>query len=100
MFTDDEFFGSAERIALSKRSANLWLLLRHNPRYAYYGRLVALSDPAQDTADPVRDGETPRCRGLLDFYPVGTAGSLFAQLEEGGWSRTGMNTSGRNGPGG
>jgi hypothetical protein len=40
MFTDDEFFGSPDRIALARRSANLWLLLRDNPRYAYYGRLL------------------------------------------------------------
>ena len=51
MFTQDEYFGTSDRIALSRRSANLWLLLRDNPRYAYYGRLVGLSDPAEDAAD-------------------------------------------------
>jgi hypothetical protein len=45
MFTDDEFFGSPDKIALSRRSANLWTLLRNDPRYAYYGRLVGLIDP-------------------------------------------------------
>ena len=51
MFTDDEFYGSPARIALARRSANLWFLLRDDPRYAYYGRLVALSDPDGDAAD-------------------------------------------------
>ena len=51
MPTDEEFFGSPDRIALAKRSANLWLLLRDNPRYSYYGRLVALSAPGLDTTD-------------------------------------------------
>jgi hypothetical protein len=51
MLTEDEFFGAPDRIAPSKRSANLWSILRDNPRHADYGRLVALSDPGQDTAD-------------------------------------------------
>jgi acetyltransferase (GNAT) family protein len=81
MFTDDEFFGSPERIALSRRSANLWSLLRDNPRYAYYGRLVALSDPSQDTVDILCAMARLQGAAACYFYPANAAKSLFAQLE-------------------
>ena len=84
MLTDDEFFGSRERIALSRRSANLWLLLRDNPRFAYYGRLVALSDPGQDTAEILSAMARLQGAAVSYFYPVSAAASLFAQLEERG----------------
>jgi Acetyltransferase (GNAT) family len=84
MFTDDEFFGSPDRIALSRRSANLWLLLRDNPRYAYYGRLVALSDPGQDAADILSAMAKLQGAAVSYFYPANAAKSLFAQLEERG----------------
>jgi hypothetical protein len=51
MADHDGYFGSPDRIALARRSASLWRLLRNDPRYAYYGRLVALSDPGEDAAD-------------------------------------------------
>jgi hypothetical protein len=84
MFTDDEFFGSPDRIALARRSANLWLLLRDNPRYAYYGRLVALSDPGQDAADILAAMAKLQGAAVSYFYPANAAKTLFAQLEEKG----------------
>lgn len=84
MFTEDEFFGSADRIALAKRSANLWALLRDNPRYAYYGRLVALSEPGQDAADILAAMANLQGAAVSYFYPANSATSLFAQLEERG----------------
>jgi hypothetical protein len=84
MSADDEFFGSPERIALSRRSANLWSLLRDDPRYAYYGRLVALSDPGQDAAEILSAMARLQGGAVSYFYPVSTAASLFARLEEGG----------------
>ncbi len=81
MLPDDELFGSPDRIALSRRAANLWQLLRDNPRYAYIGRLVALSDPGEDTVDIL--GAMARLQGaaVCYFYPAEAAASLFAQLE-------------------
>lgn len=84
MFTDDEFFGSADRIALARRSANLWSLLQDNPRYAYYGRLVALSDPGQDAADILSAMARLQGAAVSYFYPADAAKNLFAQLEERG----------------
>jgi hypothetical protein len=84
MFTDDEYFGSPDRIALSRRSADLWSLLRDNPRYAYYGRLVALSDPGQDAADILYAMAKLQGAAVSYFYPADAATGLLARLEERG----------------
>jgi len=84
MFTDDEYFGSPDRIALARRSANLWFLLRGNPRYAYYGRLVALSDPGQDAADILSAMAKLQGAAVSYFYPADAAENLFTQLEDRG----------------
>jgi hypothetical protein len=81
---NDEYFGSADRIALARRSANLWLLLRENPRYAYYGRMVALSDPGQDAVDVLSALAKLQGAAVSYFYPENAAKSLFALLGERG----------------
>ena len=86
MVDNDEYVGSPDRIALARRSASLWRLLRDNPRYAYYGRLVALSEPGQDTADILSAMARLQGAGVSYFYPANAANSLFAQLEERGLS--------------
>ena len=80
----DELFGSPERIALSRRSANLWRLLRDDPRFAYYGRLVALSDPGEDTADVLAAMARLQGAAVSYFYPASAAEDLFGKLEERG----------------
>ena len=77
MFIDDEFFGSPDRIALCRRSATLWALLRDNPRFTYYGRQVALSDPAQDAAVILSAMARLQGAGVAYFYPADAAKSLF-----------------------
>lgn len=84
MSTDEEFFGSPDQIALSRRSASLWRLLRDDPRYAYYGRLVALSDPREDAATILSAMAKLQGAGVAYFYPANAAESLFAQLEDRG----------------
>jgi hypothetical protein len=84
MFTQDEFFGTPDRIALSRRSADLWSVLRDNPRYAYYGRLVGLSEPTEDAADILYAMAKLQGAAVSYFYPANAAASLFAQLEEKG----------------
>ena len=78
---DDEYFGSADRIALARRSASLWRLLRDDPRYAYYGRLVAASDPGEDAVDILHALAKVQGASVAYFYPASAAESLFAQLE-------------------
>lgn len=84
MFSDDEFFGTPDRISLSRRSANLWRLLKDDPRFAYYGRLVALSEPGRDAADVLSAMAKLQGAAVAYFYPADDAQNLFAQLQERG----------------
>jgi hypothetical protein len=81
---DDEFFGSPDRIALARRGARLWSLLRNDARFGYYGRLVALSEPGQDTADILSAMAGLQGAAVSYFYPADAAQGLFSQLEDRG----------------
>jgi len=83
---DEEFFGSSEKIALMKRSASLWSLLRESPRYAYYGRLVALSDPASDTSEILASLALLQGASVCYYLPKTEADELFADLKRRGFS--------------
>jgi hypothetical protein len=83
---DDEFFGDPMRIALSRRSLNLWTLLRDNPRFAYYGRLVALTDPREDAGDILAALARVQGAAVGYFYPASGAATLFAELEARGFA--------------
>ena len=86
MLADEELFGSPSRIALMKRSGALWSLLKENPRYAYYGRTVALSDIADDTADILCSLARVQGVGVAYYFPKVSAPNLFATLEARGFS--------------
>jgi hypothetical protein len=83
---DDESFGSPERAALSRRSLDLWTLVRDNPRFAYYGRFVALTDPREDTADLLVALARVQGAAVSYFYPAAEAESIFAELEARGFA--------------
>jgi hypothetical protein len=83
---EEEFFGSPEKIALMRRSACLWSLLRESPRYAYYGRLVALSDPASDTPEFLVSLARLQGAAVCYYFPKDQASALFAELEGRGLS--------------
>lgn len=80
----DEYFGTPDQIRLMKRSRALWQLLKDNPRFSYYGRLVGLSDPAADTADVLHRLAMLQGATCCYFYPAGSADKLFADLESRG----------------
>lgn len=82
----DEFFGDPEKIALMRRSADLWRLLCSNPRYAYYGRLVALSDIADDTPEILMALARMQGAGVAYYFPKSSVHELFATLEAAGFS--------------
>jgi len=81
MLAQDEFFGAPHRIALSRRSAHLWRLLSDNPRYGYYGRLVALSEPGPDAADVLSAMARLQGAAVSYYYPAADAAAVFAELE-------------------
>ena len=86
MSTEDEFFGSAERVALSRRSLSLWTLVSDDPRFAYYGRTVALTDPGDDTADMLAALARVQGAAVGYFYPAADAPRLFAALAARGFA--------------
>ncbi len=85
MFTEDELFGTPERVALIRRSMALWSLVGDDPRFAYYGRLVGLSGPVADT--PTTLSSLARVQGgsVCYFYPATDADTLGAKLGANGF---------------
>jgi hypothetical protein len=86
MSHDDEYFGSPAKIALMKRSRDLWSLLRDNPRFAYYGRMVALSGPGDDTVALMCALARLQGATICYYCPSDSAAGLFAELESLGLS--------------
>ena len=78
---NEELFGSPAKVAFVKRSRDLWSLLRDNPRFAYYGRAVGLSDPRSDTADVLCSLARLQGATVCFYYPASEASALFAELE-------------------
>lgn len=81
-----EFFGTESSIALMKRSAALWSLIKDNPRFAYYGRTVALSDIQTDTADILASVASLLGASVAYYFPKFKADKLFAELKARGFS--------------
>ena len=80
MSTSDEYFGSPGKVALMRRSGQLWRLLRNDPRFAYYGRTVALSGHGQDVADMLAALAGLQGAGTCYYFPKSGADRLFADL--------------------
>lgn len=47
----EEYFGTTQQQTLLRRGRAMFELLRHDPRYTYYGRTVGLADPEGGTVD-------------------------------------------------
>lgn len=80
MSTSDEYFGSPGKVALMRRSGQLWRLLRNDPRFAYYGRLVASSEHGDDVADMLAALAGLQGASCCYFFPKTGAERLFAEL--------------------
>jgi hypothetical protein len=81
-----EFFGTESSIALMKRSAALWTLMQDNPRFAYYGRTISLSDPQNDTADVLTSIASLLGASVAYYFPKSEVDSLFSELKARGFS--------------
>ncbi len=75
-----ELFGNPTQNALLRRGEDLWHLTKGHPRYAYYGTVVSLSDPKEDTAKIM--ASLARLQGLgMSFYcPKSDVASLLDEL--------------------
>ena len=81
MTASDEYFGSSGKVALMRRSGHLWRLLRNDPRFAYYGRLVALSEHGTDVADVLLALTRLQGAATCYYFPKTAAERLFRELE-------------------
>lgn len=84
MSTSGEYFDSPGKIALMQRSGQLWRLLRNDPRFAQYGRHVALSEHGRDVADMLAPLAGLQGASSCYFFPKASADRLFAELRSRG----------------
>lgn len=84
----NEVFGCTKQRFLIERGAELWNLVKDNPRYAYYGTTVSLSDPQQDTSKILASLARLQGQGMCFYLPRTTAPSVQKRL-----ARVGMRTA-------
>jgi len=85
MTFDGEYFGSPDKVALMRRSGDLWHLLGDDPRYSWYGRAVALCGPVADTARALGALARLQGAGVCYYFPKDEAETLFADLADAGF---------------
>jgi GNAT superfamily N-acetyltransferase len=76
-----ELFGNPAHLALLRRGEDVWRLVRGHPRYAYYGTVVSLSDPGDDTAEVMASLAGLQGVGMCFYFPKTGATPLFRALE-------------------
>lgn len=86
MSGDWECYGSPESVAAMKRGATLWTLVRNDPRFAFYGRLIGLSQPVDNTAEILAALARLQGAGVCYFLPKSDVPALFSALESDGLS--------------
>ncbi|MEC9342435.1 MAG: hypothetical protein VYD64_01190 [Pseudomonadota bacterium] len=77
---NEEFFGDDSQIAVSRRGAALSTLLADNPRFSYYGRLVTLGEPGEDSAVILTSLARLQGAGVSYYFPKKDADAIAAQL--------------------
>lgn len=81
---DEEYFGDPAKVDLMRRSAALYQLLQDDIRFAYYGRLVALSNPGKNTTAVMTALAKLQGAGVCYYFPKVKADKLFIELEAAG----------------
>jgi hypothetical protein len=76
-----ELFGDPAQCALLRRGQDLWHLVKGHPRYAYYGTVVSLSDPKEDTAEVMASLARLQGLGMCFYCPKSDAVSILEELE-------------------
>lgn len=83
---DEEYFGSASKIGLMRRSRLLWSLLCDDPRFSYYGRSIFVSDERPDSAILMASLARLTGASCASFFPKSSVEQLFAELNAMGLS--------------
>jgi hypothetical protein len=86
MSNNKEYYGSPDNIAAMKRGAALWSLLKNDQRFAFYGRLVAASQPLENTAEVISSLARLQGGAPCYFFPKSEIDTLNSELKEKGFS--------------
>jgi|GEM_PF-756210 len=83
----DEFFGTEPHIVMMQRSRDLWSMVRDNPIYSNYGRMLSVVG-SQGAGDAHLLAALVRLTGAGSFhyYPADKADDLIAELSDLGLS--------------
>jgi hypothetical protein len=76
-----ELFGNSAQRKLLQRGEDVWRLVKNHPRYAYYGTVVSLSDPGEDTAEIMASLAHLQGLGMCFYCPKSGVTSLLERLE-------------------
>lgn len=80
-----ELFGNPEHRALLRRGEDLWQIVKGNPRFAYYGTVVSLSDPREDCAEILASLARLQGLGMSFYFPKDHVSQLLGDLEKRGF---------------
>jgi len=76
-----ELFGDNAHRALLRRGEDVWRVVQGHPRYAYYGTVVSLSDPDEDTAKIMASLARLQGLGMCFYCPKDEATALLVELD-------------------
>ncbi len=76
-----EYFGSAEQISLMQRGQKLWQLMKDNPAYSFYGRMVSLCDPKDDAVYKMLSLASLQGAASCQYYPIDQADKFCSELK-------------------
>jgi hypothetical protein len=82
---EEEYFGDPAKVALMRRSAALYQLLRGDPRFGYYGRALALSGEQEDTFAILSAMARLQGAGVCYYFPKDGAARLYERAEAAGF---------------
>lgn len=80
----DELFGTPQQIALMQRGKDLWALMKDNPSYSFYGRMVSLCNPDKDAVEKMVALAKLQGAASCQYYPVADADRFCSELESHG----------------
>ncbi|MEP0940248.1 MAG: GNAT family N-acetyltransferase [Rhizobiaceae bacterium] len=78
---ENEYFGDSEKIALAKRSAHLWSLLKEDSRFAFQGRIVLLSEPGEDMVETMVAMAKLQGGAVCNYFPIDKAKQTITELQ-------------------
>ena len=84
---NDEFFGSAPQITVSRRARDVWRLIADDPRFSYNGRIVTVAGfIGDDTAEKLMALARLQGASTCHFLPKDKSKAILQEVEGQGFS--------------